>query len=89
MQIDLSLRVSRKFYESASDNERMTSFGHVGTHFDVMDKHFPFEYTKRRGIVFDVSNVISRDIEVTDIDITLLKLHITKVSGFLGTKKRL
>ena len=43
--------------------------GHLGTHFDVMDKEFPLEYTERRGIVFDVASIRGRDIEAADIDL--------------------
>ena len=38
--------------------------GHLGTHFDVMDKEFPLEYTRWEGIVFDVSTIQGRDIEI-------------------------
>lgn len=33
-----------------------------------MDKEFPLEYTYRKGIVFDVSAVRDRDIDIYDID---------------------
>ncbi len=46
--------------------------GHIGTHFDAMDKEFPLEYTQRNGIVFDVSHVINRDIQIMFIKICLL-----------------
>lgn len=40
--------------------------GHLETYFDVMNKEFHLDYTKRKRIVFDVSHVKERDIEVSD-----------------------
>ena len=45
------------------------SAGHFGTHFDVMGKEFPLDYTESNGIIFDVSDINNRDIEVDDIEI--------------------
>ena len=44
----------------AQGNKKKALVGHLGTHFDVMNKEFPLEYTKRRAIVFDVSDVGDR-----------------------------
>lgn len=38
-----------------------------------MDKEFPLEYTSRDAIVFDVSSIKNRDIEVSDININKVK----------------
>ena len=43
--------------------------GHLGTHFDVMNKTFPLDYTTREAIVFDVSAIKDREIEPEDIDL--------------------
>ena len=51
----------------------MASFGHLGTHFDVMNKTFPLSYVKRDGIVFDVSAVSTRDIGIEDIQLDAIK----------------
>jgi len=48
-------------------------FGHLGTHFDIMDQSFPLEYTERAGIVFDVSKITDRDIEISDIDLSAVQ----------------
>ena len=61
MLIDLSVKVSKLARKKAIDNEKMVSFGHLGTHFDVMNKEFPLSYTKRNGIVFDIFDVSSED----------------------------
>lgn len=47
--------------------KKMASFGHLGTHFDVMNKEFPLDNAQVSGIVFDVSRVSDRDIEPADI----------------------
>ena len=68
MKIDLTLKLTPKTVTDAGGNEKKTLTGHMGTHFDVMDKEFPLEYTELEGIVFDVSSVKDRDITVSDID---------------------
>ena len=68
MLIDLTLRITPQMILDAHGNEKMSYTGHLGTHFDVMDKEFPLEYTERQGIVFDVSHVKDRDIDVPDIN---------------------
>ncbi|MBQ7319345.1 MAG: cyclase family protein [Clostridia bacterium] len=66
MLIDITLQATLEMTKCTSDNKSL--IGHVGTHFDVMDKEFPLEYTERRGIVFDVSGIRERDIDTLDID---------------------
>lgn len=68
--------------------------GHLGTHFDVMNKEFPLEYTKRRGVIFDVSHTVDRDIEISDIDITKVEkdMFVAFFTGYIekeryGSKK--
>lgn len=73
MLIDLSVKVTKLIRKEATDNEKMVSLGHLGTHFDVMNKEFPIAYTKRQGIVFDVSGDINEDIDLRDDD--LLKIY--------------
>lgn len=73
MLIDLSLKVTKEHMKKAMDYGKMEHLGHLGTHFDVMDKEFPLEYTSRDAIVFDVSKVENRDVEISDIDITKVK----------------
>lgn len=68
MLIDITLKVTKKI---ASDpvHSKPSLIGHLGTHFDVMNKEFPLEYTKRKGVVFDVSGVKDRDIDICDISL--------------------
>ena len=69
MKIDITLKITPKMVTDAQGNEKKTLVGHLGTHFDVMNKEFPLEYTERNGIVFDVSRVKNRDIDIDGIDI--------------------
>ena len=78
----------------AQGNEKKALVGHLGTHFDVMNKEFPLEYTKRNGIVFDVSSVKNREIDIADIDMDKVKkdMVVCFYTGFIeeegyGTKK--
>ncbi len=67
MLIDLTVEVTPKAAADAQGNEKKALTGHLGTHFDVMDREFPLEYVKRKGLVFDVSQISGRDIESGDI----------------------
>ena len=62
MLADITLKITPKMMLDANGNEKKTLTGHLGTHFDVMGKEFPLEYTRRKGIIFDVSTVKERDI---------------------------
>ena len=68
MKTDITLPITEEMLEDARRLENRALRGHLGTHFDVMDKVFPLEYTKRRGVIFDVSGVGEREIDVSDID---------------------
>lgn len=70
MIIDLTICITPKMATDAKGNEKKALAGHLGTHFDVMNKVFPLEYTRRKGLVFDVSHVGERDIEEADIDLS-------------------
>ena len=69
MKIDITLKITPKMVTDAQGNEKKALVGHLGTHFDVMNKEFPLDYTKRTGLVFDVSKVVGRDIDGTDIEL--------------------
>lgn len=64
--IVLRLRKIKNIFNGSES--KIGKLGHLGTHFDVMDKEFPLEYIKRKGIIFDVSSVQGRDIDITDIN---------------------
>lgn len=85
MFIDLTVLITPKMVVDVQGNERKALVGHLGTHFDVMDKEFPLDFVERKAIVFDVSNVAERDIGVSDIDISKVKsdMFVAFYTGFL------
>lgn len=85
MRIDLSVKVTEKIFKKAAENEKLASFGHLGTHFDVMNKEFPLDFTRREAVVFDVRNVIGRDITESDINLKLIKkgMLVAFCTGFI------
>ncbi|MDY5955823.1 MAG: cyclase family protein [Frisingicoccus sp.] len=92
--IDITLKITPKMVTDAQGNEKKALVGHLGTHFDVMNKEFPLEYTRRAGIVFDVSKVRDRDIEISDICIDKVEpdMFVAFYTGFIeregyGSKK--
>jgi len=43
MLIDITLKITPKMVSDAQGNEKKALVGHLGTHFDVMNKEFPLE----------------------------------------------
>ena len=85
MLIDITLKITPKMVLDAQGNESKALVGHLGTHFDVMNKEFPLEYTQRKAIVFDVSNIRDRDICERDIDLSKVEadMFIVFYTGFV------
>lgn len=73
MLLDITLQVTPQMRRDAPEKDDRALVGHLGTHFDVMDKEFPLSYTRREGIVFDVSAIRGRDIEEKDISLDLVQ----------------
>ena len=73
MLIDLTLKIKKEMVKIATENEMKVLFGHIGTHFDVMNKTFPLNYTRRKGIVFDISDIQDREIDISDIQLDDVK----------------
>ena len=46
---------------------KLLDSGHIGTHFDVMDKAWPFKSFRTNGKLFDVSHIQDREVEDTDL----------------------
>lgn len=88
MLIDITLKITPEMMKPSQGNENKALVGHLGTHFDVMDKEFPIEYTERNGIVFDVSNVSGREIERSDIDLACVgkDMFVAFYTGFIETE---
>ncbi len=94
MFIDITMKVTQEMTLGARENANNVLDGHLGTHFDVMNKEFPLDYLEREAIVFDVSKDLDREIETKDIDIGKIEsdMFIAFYSGFIevedyGTKK--
>lgn len=85
MLIDITLAITPAMVANAQKAEGKALVGHLGTHFDVMDKVFPLEYTQRDGIVFDVSQVTGRDIDLDDVDLFQVKqgMFVAFYTGFV------
>ncbi|WP_304508259.1 cyclase family protein [Anaerotignum sp.] len=85
MFIDITLKISPKMASAAQGHEKKALMGHLGTHFDIMNKEFPLEYLERAAIVFDVSHTEKRDIEITDIDLEKVKpkMFVAFYTGFI------
>ena len=84
MLIDITLKITSEIAAAANAHPKKELEGHLGTHFDVMHKEFPLEYTERKAVVFDVSNVVGRDIDISDIDADKIEkdMFVAFYSGF-------
>ena len=65
--LDLTVPVRKAKWEAIFSAERMTAFGHLGTHFDVMNKEFPVDDLKRPGKLVEASGIRDRDIALADM----------------------
>ena len=85
MLIDITLRITPKMVSDAQGNEKKALVGHLGTHFDVMNKEFPLEYTRRNAVIFDVSAVKDRDIDVADVELSKVgkDMFVAFYTGFI------
>jgi len=68
---DLTLPLDKEAMNKAFNNVSKAFSGHLGTHFDVMDKEFPLDYSVLPGVFFNVSG--REEIRLADIDETLIK----------------
>ena len=94
MLTDITLKITPEMVSDAQGNAKITFTGHLGTHFDVMNKEFPLEYTRRKAVVFDVTAIRDRDIEAEDIDMSKVErdMFVAFYTGFIhehqyGTKE--
>jgi len=88
MKIDLTLEITPTLLLEAKENQKPELEGHLGTHFDVMDQAFPLAYTERKAVVFDVTHVKERDIDLCDIDLSRIEAEqfVAFHSGFSDTE---
>lgn len=85
MLIDITLSITPDMVVDAQGNEQKALVGHLGTHFDVMDKEFSLSYCECEGIVFDVRHIKNREIEIEDIALHRIHEHmfVAFYSGFI------
>ena len=85
MYTDITLRLTPETAKDAKGNEAKAFTWHLGTHFDVMDKEFPLEYIRRKGIVFDVSDVGNGEVRLSDVDLDRVEagMFTAFYSGFI------
>ena len=83
MLYDLTLELTPQLAQDDQGNEKKALVGHLGTHFDVMDKEFPLEYFCRPAVVFDVRG--KEKIGIEDIQLELAKkgMFVAFFTGFL------
>ena len=88
MKIDITLRVTPKMVTDAQNNLKKAFTGHLGTHFDVMNKVFPLEYTELSGIVFDIQSKGMGETGVEDINLNLVEegMFVVFHSGFIESE---
>lgn len=69
MLLDLTLELDPRKLTIGDDmlKPHMES-GHLGTHFDVVDKKFPLESFRTRGKLVDISHIRDREVEISDLD---------------------
>ena len=72
MLFDLTLKITPEMAKAQGVRFDAPA-GHLGTHFDVMDKEFPLSYTKREAVVFDVRGCKGREITCGDISLDAVR----------------
>ncbi|MDF1684199.1 MAG: cyclase family protein [Legionellaceae bacterium] len=79
MNIDLTLKLQDAIIERPELTEKykqLVTLGHFGTHIDThLETEIPLDYIQSRGIFFDVSHTMRRDIELSDFDHQTIKAH--------------
>jgi kynurenine formamidase len=75
MRIDLSFKVDKQALGEilgslAQADMNLEKQGHVGTHFDVMNKEFSIENIITRGRIFDISHIKTGEVKVKDLDLS-------------------
>jgi kynurenine formamidase len=77
VKIDLSVAVTREMIEKMKvfvpQNKTLSEldlFGHLGTHFDIVEHEFDTRNFERRGRVFDVSGIESGEIRSGRVELS-------------------
>lgn len=77
--IDITTSVSAELLAKAQKNLNLAFNGHVGTHFDVMNKVFPLDYMELDSIVFDVRNC-GAEIEIGSDGTTVDEIGVNDIN---------
>lgn len=88
MKLDITMKITPEMLDDAKRNENKALEGHLGTHFDAMDKEFPLEYTELFGVCFDVSHISNRDVDMPDVDLDRVSKNsfVIFYSGFADSE---
>jgi len=71
--VDITVKITPQMTRDAQGLEKKALAGHLGTHFDCMNKSFPLHYCKLPGVVYDVKDIFNtREIGVKDVDLSLV-----------------
>ncbi|MFR1294362.1 MAG: hypothetical protein ACLSBH_02325 [Coprobacillus cateniformis] len=83
MFVDFTLKITPELIIDAQGNEKKSLVGHLGTHFDVMNKEFPLEYLRLPSVIFNVHN--KQEIQFNDIDFSQIKegMFVGFATGFI------
>ncbi len=78
MRIDLSYKVDKKMLETlglASKEVRqdMDKTGHIGTHFDVMNREYSIDNIITKGRIFDISDIKTGEVRSSDLDLSTVE----------------
>lgn len=73
MIVDLTLPITPSMWDGSLGGHHGAPAGHIGTHFDTMNKTFPLDFLQREGVAFDVSAVRGRDIDSADVAMEMVK----------------
>lgn len=75
MKFDLSFKVEKKILNEIlgtikQSDENLDKSGHIGTHFDVMDKEFSIDNIIIKGKIFDISHIKTEEVKLEDLDLS-------------------
>ncbi|MBR9649402.1 cyclase family protein [Clostridium tyrobutyricum] len=73
MKIDLSFNVRKELLNKMYSYDKIVDIqkaGHIGTHFDSIDKTFSLDNTIRQGKIFDISTLNTDEVKLKDLDLS-------------------
>lgn len=81
--IDITTTVSAELLAKAQKNLKLAFNGHVGTHFDVMNKEFPLDYMDSDAIVFNVKDKMEIGVDDINLDTVREGMFVAFHTGFI------